>query len=1080
MALISPGVEVSIIDESNYLPAATASVPYILIATAENKLDPSGTAIAAGTLASNANNVYLISSQRELINTFGNPNFFQTASGSPVNGFELNEYGLLAAHSVLGISNRAYVQRVDVDLDELTATLTRPTGDAPDNSWWFDTAETTVGIFEWNASTNEFTSKDALYITDDSNLSFGIPVSSVGSRGDYAVVAINANNPVYFKNANNAWVLVGSDAWKISWPTVQGSETNPDLTVGDTIEINGITVQVPSSPDDTIDGLSEAITSASITGVFAVAINGRIEIYVDSTASSDGSTEDGAIDISGSVLADLGIEAGRYVSPELQQSQHTKVPTWRANSKPTGSVWHKITPVNEGTNLSVKQYDASSAVWNLVNAPLYDSFVESYFKLDPAGGGRNLPINTLFTFYDINENNTFTNKLYRNFQVGETVITGTAANATLGVTNAQFTISASQAGSQTLTSPVSVTVSGDTPSDFVAAFTSAGVENTRAEVTSAGTVRISHTQGGVIKIVETVGTALNDLGITPATAGVEAEMLMNGDIEWYLSSWDALEYTASSNEPDQAPNDGRKWYYSDIGDIDIMVHDGTTWRGYRNVVEDIRGVDLSLTDTAGPIVSTNAPTQQSDGSDLEYGDIWLNSSDLENYPDLYRWTSVLGTDQWVPIDNTDQTTQDGIVFADARWSTDSSDDPIDDDIASIIDLLESDNLDLDAPDPDLYPSGTLLFNTRRSGFNIKEYRVDYFNSSDFPAYTDENPDAWVTVSGNRSDGSPYMGRYAVRKIVTDAMKSAIDSNTEIREDQRQFNLIASPGYPELIPNMVALNNERDNTAFVIGDTPLRLSPDSNTVQSWANGEDADGYGIDEALTSNDPYLGVFYPACQTNDLSGATVVQPASHMMLRTIVRNDNVAYPWLAPAGPRRGTVDNAARLGYVDVDTGEFVQSGLTGGLKDTLYENNVNPITLIPASGITNFGNKTTQGTPSALDRINVARLVAFIRDRLGEIGNQFLFEPNDTITRNEIKGSVESLMNDLLAKRGIYDYLVVCDNSNNTPERIDRNELYVDIAIEPVKAVEFIFIPVRIKNTGEISSGNIASSRTIQDT
>jgi phage tail sheath protein FI len=200
-------------------------------------------------------------------------------------------------------------------------------------------------------------------------------------------------------------------------------------------------------------------------------------------------------------------------------------------------------------------------------------------------------------------------------------------------------------------------------------------------------------------------------------------------------------------------------------------------------------------------------------------------------------------------------------------------------------------------------------------------------------------------------------------------------------------------------------------------------------------------------------------------------------MMLRTFVRNDNVAFPWLAPAGPRRGTVDNAGRLGYVDVNTGEFVQSGLTSGLKDTLYENNVNPITLIPASGITNFGNKTTQGTPSALDRINVARLVAFIRGRLEEIGNQFLFEPNDTITRNEIKGSVESLLNDLLAKRGIFDYLVVCDNSNNTPERIDRSELYVDIAIEPVKAVEFIFIPVRIKNTGEISSGNIASSSTI---
>ena len=90
---------------------------------------------------------------------------------------------------------------------------------------------------------------------------------------------------------------------------------------------------------------------------------------------------------------------------------------------------------------------------------------------------------------------------------------------------------------------------------------------------------------------------------------------------------------------------------------------------------------------------------------------------------------------------------------------------------------------------------------------------------------------------------------------------------------------------------------------------------------------------------------------------------------------------------------------------------------------------------------------------------------------------MFEPNDTTTRDEIKNSIESLMIDLVAKRGIYDYLVVCDTSNNTPARIDANELYVDVAIEPVKAVEFIFIPVRIKNTGEISAGNVASAAAV---
>jgi phage tail sheath protein FI len=147
--------------------------------------------------------------------------------------------------------------------------------------------------------------------------------------------------------------------------------------------------------------------------------------------------------------------------------------------------------------------------------------------------------------------------------------------------------------------------------------------------------------------------------------------------------------------------------------------------------------------------------------------------------------------------------------------------------------------------------------------------------------------------------------------------------------------------------------------------------------------------------------------------------------------------------------------------------------------LYTYSINPITFIPGIGITNFGNKTSaaQGivaagaVPSALDRINVARLVAYLRGRLEEIGKLYLFEPNDQITRNQITNTINSLMIDLVAKRAIYDYLVVCDLTNNPPATIDRNELYVDVAIEPVKAVEFIYIPLKIKNTGAIQNTTV---------
>jgi hypothetical protein len=484
----------------------------------------------------------------------------------------------------------------------------------------------------------------------------------------------------------------------------------------------------------------------------------------------------------------------------------------------------------------------------------------------------------------------------------------------------------------------------------------------------------------------------------------------------------------------------------------------------------VRGDNLSLTNASGPIFSATAPLTQNDEaqSPLQYGDLWIDTSDLENYPVISRWSLVNGADQWVTIDNTDQTTENGVLFADARWAPNGTTNPITDPYPTIESLLTSDYLDLDAPDPSLYPQGMLLFNTRRSGFNVKSFQVDYFNATTFPdSVLPTETNAWVTASGNKNDGSPYMGRQAQRALIVQALKAGVDTSTGAREEQRVFNLIASPQYPELLPNLVALNNERNNTAFVVSDTPLRLAPED--ILPWASNNDGLGLSTADGLITRDVYSGVFYPSCQTTDTTGSAVVQPPSHMMLRTIIRNDEVAFPWLAPAGTRRGVVDNAAQIGYINSVTGEFESLGVRQGLRDTLYENSINPITFIPGVGITNFGNKTTTQVTSALDRINVARLIAFIRGRLESIGKQFLFEPNDQITRNEIRNSIDSLMIDLVAKRGIYDYLVICDLTNNTPARIDRNELYVDIAIEPVKAVEFIYIPVRIKNTGEIAAG-----------
>jgi hypothetical protein len=1135
MALVSPGVEVSIVDESTYIPSSTNSVPYILVATAQNKVSGSGVGIAAGTTAANANKVFLITSQRDLVATFGNPFFYNTAIGTPINGYELNEYGLLAAYSALGVSNRAFVQRVDVDLAELTASLVRPVGDPPGGTNWFNVGVTEWGLFSWNQTTGAFTNIRPSVILQESDVTGDAPNSDFGSIGDYAVVAIRENNPIYYKggaapasntssvelsNLYNSWVLVGTDDWMLAWPTYQaGTVFTGTLTPGNQIVINGVGVQVPSGPNNDVQGLSNAINSATIPGVYSAHFNGRLVFYSNSEASTDGSTEYSGIDLQpgsgGAALFDtLGIVAGTYQSPAIQQSPNFTVPRWRitdiAGGRPTGSVWQKTTAPNLGANIVVNRFDAILGAYTQQPCPLYANFNAANAALDATGGGRNIPVGTVFFGFNTNPvvNGTtlptLTGTLFDRFSSGPTVITGTAESPTFG-NGDQFSLSTSVPNSAVPTTPVTVTINGTTPAAFIAAVSAANVPGVSASVDSAGKIVFTQINGGQIFVRNVTGTPITTgAGFNTTIQGVSADAFNPGTL--ILSSWRVLTYTASNSAPVINPANGRLWYYGATDQVDIMINDGNRWFGYRNVASDVRGFNLTLTNTTGPLVSPTPPTQQTDGNALVYGDLWIDTSDLELYPLIKRWQNVDGADQWVTLNNADQTTENGVLFADARWSATGTVDPITGAIPSIAGLLTSNYTDADRPDPGLFPSGMLMFNLRRSSFNVKSYQNNYFNQQtfDFPVYDAsqaypagsrvlfnvtvfvaiENASAginptnasvwqplqtatWVTASANRNDGSPNMGRLAQRSIVVAAMRAGIDSSIEAREEQRQFNLIACPGYPELLPNMINLNNARTNTAFVIGDTPLRLSATGTDVLAWATNNSGLGLPTSDGLTVSDPFAAVFYPSCQTTDLTGNPVVQPASHMMLRTIIRSDEIGFPWLAPAGTRRGLIDNAAAIGFINSRTGAFETIGVNQGLRDVLYENRVNPISFIPGVGITNYGNKTIFTDTSALDRINVARLVAFIRGRLEGIGKQFLFEPNDQITRDEIKNAINGLMIDLVNKRGVYDFLVVCDLTNNTPSRIDANELYVDIAIEPVKSVEFIYIPLRIKNTGEIS-------------
>ena len=1105
MALISPGVEVTVVDESQYIPAATNSVPYVLIATAQNKVSGTGTGVAAGTLQANANVPYLITSQRDLSATFGVPFFYKTTAGTPINGYELNEYGLLAAYSALGVSNRCYVQRADIDLTELTASLVRPTGSPNDGDFWLDTANTTWGIFQWNQTTAAFTNQVPTVITSTTDLDGTVPLQTIGSIGDYAVTAntdVTVYNPIYYKRGGpstssysatvnyssstdlvdlyNNWVLIGSNDWKTAWPTIQGTATSPSLTLGDTVIINGQTVDVDNGSTANVKILSDNINTAAITGVYSGVANGKLVIYADSTATADGSTAgEGAVIIengTGTPLTAVGITSKTYYAPAFYTGPSYSQPRWRSTDtqpEPTGSVWQKTNNVNLGANLVLKKYSSVLGAWVQQAVPIYENGGDATYAFDPSGGGKNIPIGTTWARLNPSFDGPATGglEIIEYYATGATVITGDDTTPGPFVIGNQFSIRATQPGTATLTSPVAITLTGTTVSDFIAAVSAAAVPYVSASVNSDGAIVFTHSAGGEIVLYNITGTPVTTAGFNTTIQGVNPGLSGSLVLANFTSS-PYFTYTASSTGPSQDPVDGRLWYYSSTTQADILIQNDGAWMGYQMVDNDVRGYNLTDTNASGPIFSATPPVTQNDTaqSPLVYGDLWIDTADLENYPVISRWQNVEGVDQWVQLVNTDQTTENGIVFADARWAPNGTTDPIADPIPSITSLLVSDYLDLDAPDPALYPQGMLLWNTRRSGYNVKSFQVDYFNGQSFPdAQLPTVTNAWVNASGNKSNGSPYMGRQAQRALIVAALKSGIDASTQIREEQRQFNLIACPQYPELIPNMVELNNDRNNTAFVIGDTPLRLGPDATSVQSWASNNSGAGFSTGDGLTTGDQYLGVFYPSCQTTDLSGSLVVQPPSHMMLRTILRSDEVAYPWLAPAGTRRGVIDNALRIGYVNATTGEFITLGVNQGLRDILYEIDINPITFVPGVGITNFGNKTVTSVASVMDRINVSRLVAYIRNRLQDIGKSFLFEPNDQITRNQISSAINSLMIDLVNKRGIYDYLVICDLTNNTPARIDRNELWVDIAIEPVKAVEFIYIPLRLKNTGEIASG-----------
>lgn len=224
--------------------------------------------------------------------------------------------------------------------------------------------------------------------------------------------------------------------------------------------------------------------------------------------------------------------------------------------------------------------------------------------------------------------------------------------------------------------------------------------------------------------------------------------------------------------------------------------------------------------------------------------------------------------------------------------------------------------------------------------------------------------------------------------------------------------------------------------------------------------DSIAQAINAAIGRNSSYAAMYYPWVQISDPDlGRYVWLPPSVAMSGVIAFNDYVEHPWYAPAGLNRGGVESATQA-----------ERKLTRADRDRLYRNNVNPIATFPREGVVVYGQKTLQKKRSALDRVNVRRLMIAAKKFIASSSKYLLFEQNTRETRQKFLGIVEPFLEDIRRNQGLYDFKVIMDESNNTPDVIDRNELRGALYLKPTRTVEYIILDFFVMPTGAVFPGD----------
>ena len=265
-------------------------------------------------------------------------------------------------------------------------------------------------------------------------------------------------------------------------------------------------------------------------------------------------------------------------------------------------------------------------------------------------------------------------------------------------------------------------------------------------------------------------------------------------------------------------------------------------------------------------------------------------------------------------------------------------------------------------------------------------------------------------------------------------------------DEYKYNVISIPG-------LLASTHATQTTALVnntIGRGDSIAIIDLVAYNSQLNAV------INQASGFDSSYAASYWPWLQTIDPNtGEAVWIPASTMIPGVYAFTDASSDPWFAPAGITRGALGQVIRA-----------ERKLTAGNRDDIYEANVNPIATFPGSGVTVFGQKTLQKRASALDRVNVRRLLIALKGFIGQVAEGLVFEQNTTATRNNFLSQVNPYLESVQQRQGLYAFKVVMDETNNTPDVVDRNELVGQIFLQPTRTAEFIVLDFNVLPTGAV--------------